>query len=109
MTSAIDHEALKKAIHAASKWYAILQSQQASKQTKQDWQLWLQQNKYHRLAWDQVQEIQGAMSATPGTITSTTLRNTALSRRELLRRLGVVFVAIPTASIVWHIKPWQLD
>jgi len=102
----VSHEELKQAISTASRWYAQLQSPDATAADREQWRTWLQQHRVHQLAWHQIEEVQAGFETVPKQIALPALRGAARSRRELLRRLGVVAVAAPIGLIVWRAQPW---
>lgn len=105
--TAASRDDLKRAISAAARWYAVLQSPTATSADQQGWQAWLHQHPNHRLAWREVEQVQASFMKVPGEIALPALRGAAVSRRELMRRLGGVLVAAPVALAAWQLKPWQ--
>lgn len=104
--SGADRQALKQAIRAASHWYAHLHSPDATDKDREQWQEWLQQNRLHQLAWDQVEQVQAGFKTVPKDVALPALRGASLSRRDLLRRLGVVVVVVPVGLAAWKAQPW---
>lgn len=102
----VSHDELKRAIRAAARWYAVLQSPSVTPADHQGWQAWMLQHASHPLAWREVEQVQASFTRVPGEIALPALRDAAISRRELLRRLGIVVVATPMAATAWRLKPW---
>lgn len=102
----VSSDQLKTAVRQAARWYATLQSPTASDADQRAWREWLQQSPSHRLAWREVEQVQASVAKVPRDIALPTLRGAALSRRELLRNLGMVTVAVPTGLVVWRFTPW---
>lgn len=98
---------LKNAVRAAARWYAVLQSPSVSEQDKRAWRDWLEQTPSHYQAWREVEQIQAGLAQLPGDISLATLRGAACSRRDLLRRLGIIAVIAPVGVGTWHLAPWQ--
>ncbi|CAA0119638.1 FecR domain-containing protein [Zhongshania aliphaticivorans] len=107
MQQDVSRDELKQAVHAAAHWYATLQSPSVSSSQQRAWQVWLGQAKSHQLAWQQVEFVQASMSRLPPEIALPALKNTALSRRDLMRRLAMVAVAAPLGVATWRQTPWQ--
>lgn len=103
---AVDRQELKQAVRTASRWYAHLCSPDATAADRENWKQWLQQRRLHQLAWDQVEQIQAGFDAVPKDVALPALRGAALSRRDLLRRLGIVLVAAPVGMAAWKAQPW---
>jgi transmembrane sensor len=104
--SGADRQELKQAIRAASRWYAQLRSPDATPEDREQWRAWVQQNSLHQTAWDQIERIQTGFDAVSKDVALPALRGAALSRRDLLRRLGVVVVAAPVGLAAWKAQPW---
>ena len=107
MSEAISQDELNGAIRVAARWYARLQSPTVAKSDREDWQTWLQQSPAHQLAWHEVEQVQGAMASVPGDVAAPALRAAALSRRKLLRQLGMFAIAVPVGAIAWRYQPWR--
>ncbi len=102
----IDRQELKQAIRAAARWYAHLRSPDATESDRQDWQCWFEQTRLNQLAWAQVEQVQSGFQTVPSDLALPALRGAALSRRDVLRRLGVVVVAAPVGLAAWQAQPW---
>lgn len=102
----VDRQALKQAVRAASRWYAHLHSPDVTTADREHWQQWLKQSTLHQLAWNQIEQVQAGFGAVPREVALPALRGAALSRRDLLRRLGIVVVAAPVGLAVWKAQPW---
>ncbi|AFT69503.1 Anti-FecI sigma factor FecR [Alloalcanivorax dieselolei B5] len=100
-------EELKNAIRDAARWYAVLQSPEVTRADQRAWQHWLTRAPSHRLAWREVERVQASMTRVPGAVAAPVLRDAALSRRELLNRLGMIAVAAPLGLLAWRLAPWQ--
>ena len=108
MSDAISQDELSNAVRAAAHWYARLQSPNASESDREDWRTWLQQSHSHRLAWHEVEQVQGTMASVPGDVAAPALRTAALSRRKLLRQLGMFAIAVPIGAVAWRYQPWHI-
>jgi len=101
-----DRQALRRAIRAASRWYAHLRSPEATPEDREQWRAWVQQNRLHQMAWDQIERVQEGFDTVSKDVALPALRGAALSRRDLLRRLGIVVVAAPVGLAAWKAQPW---
>lgn len=102
------YDELRGAIRQASRWYARLQSSSTSAADRHAWQQWLNDAPSHQLAWQQVEQLQADMAKMPSEIVSPALRGAELSRRDVLRSLGIFVFATPVLGVVaWQLKPWQ--
>jgi len=104
--SGIDRHELRQAVRTASRWYAHLGSSEATAEDRDQWQAWLRANRLHQLAWDQIEQVQTEFETVPKDVALPALRGSALSRRDLLRRLGIVVVAAPVSWAAWQAQPW---
>jgi len=102
----VSREELKQAIRAASRWYAQLHSPDATPADREQWQSWLGEHRLHRLAWHEIEQVRARFDTVPAQVALPALRGAALSRRELLRRLGMVAVAAPVGLMAWRLQPW---
>ncbi|MCC4264477.1 FecR domain-containing protein [Oceanimonas baumannii] len=98
----IDAE-LKAAICNAARWHVRLQCSDVTPEEHEQWQRWLAQHTLHRQAWQQMQQLQSELSGIPGNIASPVLQGTELTRREWLRRLGLVAIAVPAGGLLWQL------
>jgi len=98
---------MTEAIHAAARWHVLLQSPDVSDAERHDWQQWLEADERHRQAWREVKSLQADLATVPGEVVGPALRGADKTRRELLRRLGMVAVAAPLAWATWRWVPWQ--
>ncbi|MGJ3257485.1 MAG: FecR domain-containing protein [Alcanivorax sp.] len=98
---------LKNAIRAAARWYAVLQSPDVTHGDQRAWQHWLAETSSHRLAWQEVERVQTSLTRVPGQVAAPALRGAALTRRELLNRLGMIAVAAPLGLLAWRLAPWE--
>jgi transmembrane sensor len=103
----ISRDEIKQAIPAAARWYALLQSSSATTAEQQGWQEWLYEHPSHRLAWHEVEQVQASFMKVPSELALPALRGAEVSRRALMRRLGVVMITTPLAVAIWQLKPWQ--
>lgn len=98
---------LRNAIRDAARWYAVLQSPDVSHADQRAWQHWLTEASSHRLAWQEVERVQASLTRVPGQVAAPALRGAALTRRELLNRLGMIAVAAPLGLLAWRLAPWE--
>lgn len=101
-----DRQELRQAVRAAARWYAHLRSPDATESDRQSWQAWVQRSELNQLAWNQIEQVQSGFETVPRDIALPALRGAALSRRDLLRRLGIAVVAAPVGFAAWQAQPW---
>lgn len=98
---------LKKAIPEASRWYVRLRADDVNEHEKAAWQAWLNQSSNHQQAWQQIENLQTQLGRVPANLIATTLKTTDLSRRQLLRQLGMFALVAPIGVATWKLAPWQ--
>ncbi|MCK9504847.1 MAG: FecR domain-containing protein [Porticoccaceae bacterium] len=107
MNSSVASIELRRAVSDAAAWYARLQASEAGDSDRAYWRQWLEASPHHRLAWAEVEQVQANFSRLPGEFTVSALNEARLTRRELIRRLGMVAAVAPVALIAWQVMPWR--
>jgi transmembrane sensor len=103
---------IREAVEAAAKWYTRLNSGESLEAMSQEslekeWQNWLTTSTHNRLAWQEIENIQSQFSLVPERIASPVLKQTHISRRELLQRLGMVAALAPLSWFAYQVTPWK--
>lgn len=92
MSSALS-ESRRQALRSASHWYAVLSEGRANPQQEARWQQWYQQHRDHQWAWQQVENLRQQMGQLPGPLTSRTLNDSRLTRRQVLKGVLLLLAA----------------
>lgn len=100
------HAELRRALHAAARWYVQLQDE-SNAGTQEALAQWLKVSPLHRQAWQEVTTTMAPLGELPAQLAAPLLRGAAQSRRQLLRRLAAVAVVAPTPWLAWRQLPWQ--
>ena len=107
MSSSVSSIELRNAVSDAAAWYARLQSPECGENDRDRWRQWLDASPHHRLAWAEVAQVQANFARVPGGFAASALNEARLTRRELMRRLGMVAAMAPVAIIAWQLMPWR--
>lgn len=107
MTQPIDPEILGE----AADWLVQLQSGTATDEDRRAIQVWRDRSAQHAQAWQRAEAIIGDFRSVPGSIASDTIRrigrNTGVSRRQALNRIGLLLLAGPAVWLAQRELPWQ--
>jgi transmembrane sensor len=107
MTQPIDPEILGE----AADWLVQLQSGTATDEDRRAIQVWRERSAQHTQAWQRAEAIIGDFRSVPGSIASDTIRrigrNTGVSRRQALNRIGLLLLAGPAVWLAQRELPWQ--
>jgi transmembrane sensor len=107
MTQPIDPEILGE----AADWLVQLQSGTATDEDRRAIQVWRDRSAQHAQAWQRAEAIIGDFRSVPGSIASDTIRrigrNTGISRRQALNRIGLLLLAGPAVWLAQRELPWQ--
>ena len=98
--------ALREAIAAAARWYALLNGDAATADDRNAWRQWLAESSLHRDAWREVERVQAQFAGVPAGLATPSLEQVDVSRRRLMRRLGMCATAVPLAAMGWQLLPW---
>jgi len=98
---------LRKALPEASRWYVRLQASDVDDRDHAAWQAWLSQSPSHQQAWQQVENLSAQLGQLPSSLVRATLNSADISRRQMLRHLGMLALVAPLGFAVWQLAPWQ--
>jgi len=87
-----------QALSSAARWYARLESGQATEQDRQAWARWHAEDSAHQQAWQRVEAVREQLAGVPGNLAAPALHGVERSRRQVLR--GVLVVA-SAGSLGW--------
>lgn len=87
-----------QALSSAAKWYARLESGQATDQDREAWAQWHADDPAHQQAWQRVEAVREQLASVPGNLAAPTLQGVDRSRRQVLRGLLVLASA---GSLGW--------
>ncbi len=90
-------------IEAAATWYVDLQNTPTDA-LRAAHQRWLDDADEHRQAWKRVEKIQQTFSTTPKAVTSSTLINARMSRREAIKNLAILLCVSAVGTGAWQQK-----
>ena len=96
-----------KAISAAARWYARLQSGVATDAERAGWRAWLNADPAHHLAWQRITAVGEQMTSVPGALASPALRAAERSRRQVLRSVLVLASAGSLGWLGWRSETTQ--
>lgn len=96
-----------RAINEASAWFVRLGSETATAQDRHAWSHWLASHPAHRAAWNKVEQVCHQMGRLPGNIARPTLTAAKVSRRAVLRSVGLVAGAGAASWLGWRTLPWN--
>ena len=91
-----------QAIIAASNWYAILASGNASASDLSAWQQWKDASFENNHAWQQLEEINQQFKQIPPKVGLNTLQNPTLNRRQAVKQLAVLVGVGSTSWIAYR-------
>lgn len=90
----------RKTLEAAATWYVQFQSQPATAEQTLAWQCWLASDPAHRMAWNQIEQLQHSLGVIPGDMTRRAL-STTRQRRQVLK---LVLLASATGYLGWNTR-----
>lgn len=79
----------RKIVEAAATWYVQFQSETPSDRQRQAWQRWLDSDPAHRLAWEQMEQMQRHLGALPREASRRAL-SAGQQRRQVLKLLAML-------------------
>lgn len=90
----------RKIVEAAVTWYVQFQSEAPTARQRQAWQRWLDSDPAHRLAWEQMEQVQRQLGTLPREATRRAL-SAGQQRRQVLKLLTL---AGATGYLGWSAK-----
>ncbi|WP_020168506.1 MULTISPECIES: FecR domain-containing protein [Methylotenera] len=97
-------------IAIASEWYVKLNESDCSEEDRAAFEAWKDASSLNLNAWNRILQVSKPFDGLEPVISKEVLlqrRTFSLSRRHLLKNLGIVAVATGTGLIAYHQKPWQ--
>lgn len=90
----------RKVFEAAASWVVHFQSEPPTPQVQEAWRQWLESDPTHRVAWQQMEQLQRGLSTTPAHLT-----RRALSRPQQRRQVLKLLLAVAgTGYLGWNIQ-----
>jgi transmembrane sensor len=90
----------RKIVEAAATWYVQFQSEPPTDRQRQAWQRWLDSDPAHRLAWEQMEQMQRHLGALPREASRRAL-STGQQRRQVLKLLALIAA---TGYLGWSVE-----
>ena len=92
----------------AADWLVKFQSGDASEEDRLDFERWRNQSSVHAAAWQHIESILNTFRQIPPEIGHDALKRLGKpDRRRMLKTLGLLIMAIPSAWLAWNFLPWQ--
>lgn len=93
---------------AASRWYALLSSEEATQKDFAEWQRWKEQSNGNQLAWQRVEALGTRLSSLPANIQAEAFNpKRSVNRRQVLKQMAVLLGVGTCAAFMVERKPWQ--
>jgi transmembrane sensor len=93
---------------AASRWYALLSSDEVTSEDFVAWKEWKNADDKNRLAWQRIEEVTQRIEKLPPNISAETFsRPTSESRRNALKQLAVLLGVGTCSVLTYQQKPWR--
>jgi transmembrane sensor len=95
-------------VRQAAAWLARIHQGQLNSSEEAALQRWRRQSPQHELVWQQAGQLSSKLGAVPGRIGMSVLdRPALLNRREFLKPLAILMVAVPSGLLSYRYLPWQ--
>ncbi len=95
-------DARRRALRSASWWYAQLNDPQVTPLQTRQWQQWMSGNTDNQWAWQQVEALRQQITDLPAGSGRCLLKDSAATRRSVLKGLLLLFGGAATDWPVWH-------
>lgn len=93
---------------AASRWYALLSSDEVKPEDFVAWQRWKEQCNDNQLAWQRVEDLGMRLANLPRNIHADTFtQTTPTNRRQVLKQMAVLLGVGTGTMLIVERKPWQ--
>jgi transmembrane sensor len=103
----------KKAIYAATNWFVILTSGDATDQDRKDWERWLNSSETNKEAWQQVETVTHCFTGLESKTSIAVLNRpidtrhiASYERRKAIKSLSILLVVGTTSWYGYKQKPW---
>ena len=96
-----------RAVNEAATWDVRLGSEAVTAEDRRAWSHWLASDAAHRAAWDKVEQVCRQMGRLPGNIARPALAADKVSRRAVLRSVGLVAGGGAASWLGWRTLPWS--
>lgn len=93
----------------ATEWYIRLHDPAVTEQDRQELQRWLEASSQHRDAWHAIEQVDMSFSGLNPELGQAVLLKHAqrASRRQVLKKLGIVALISGTGALMYREQPWQ--
>ena len=92
----------------AADWLVKFQSGETSEEERLDFERWRNRSASHAAAWERAETLLNTFTQIPPGVGRGTLEQLSRpDRRRVLKKLGLLVVAIPSTWLTWNLLPWQ--
>lgn len=100
------------ALQQAAEWFSVLRSEQVREADYAEWKVWLDAHHTHQAAWQEVESIGStfnhlSLTGNAQAAKHALMGNTATTRRQALKLLGLTGGALLTGMMVKRNSPWR--
>lgn len=102
---------ISSALQEAAEWFASLEDD-TTPANRERWQAWINKNADNQAAWARVQAIDEQFRRLPSQPAREALEKAGTNRRNLIKSLGVLAVAVPIGVVAYRALPlskWQAE